>query len=447
MRKVLSTIICAGLLSITTPRPAISGLMIDPAAIAQNFSGTVQTIFDMTVQNILQNGMLKQLQTQGFSLASIKTLATSQLGKYASGLVKRGIMKAQVKSTKGKEEELLTKERDLYASAAKANAEAKWKIAQADRDETEKQLSEKQRQLPEKEQELKNAQAVYEQTYEDSEKAASASENLGKAQSEYEKAVNDVEELKAQLQAKNENLKLMEAEKSTVGTEKDPKWQNMNKRAKTIQEEKDDVGTIIKTEIDDRSDWGKLEGTRGFDIDDKTYREFIEAYFYEPSAGIYTDLHQGKALQDKQQELEAKKDKILRQRKYLVVNTAAHLLQVSATIRREKPLRESIVKKWFDESKEEADEINAMTAYSNTRIENSRALLLYARLLAAKMQYNAAKEINGFDLEKIGRIEDNNYSVLDLGKYILTQKELDEAVKNSKSSKVIDGISKAAIGE
>ncbi len=450
MKKVTLTIICAALLSIGSSKPAVSALIIDPAAIAQNVGGTTQTIYDMAVQDILQNGMVKQLQTQGFSLASLKTLLNSQLGKYAVGLVKGSLLKPQVKSTKEKESELLNQERDLYAEAAKANVGEKLKIAENEKAETQTRLTNKRNELTEKTVNLNQAKAARERVRgKGGQEEIIAIDNLEKAQSEYNKTLNDVQELEKLLPEKTKQAEMLQAELSIIGTPSDPKWQNMNKRVEVLENEAEDTGIIIDTSIGDegKKDWAKLENADDFNIDSEKYTKFIEAYFYEPSADAYTDLHQGKALQNKQQEFEAKQDKILRQRKYLVINTAAHLLQVSATIRREKPMRESVIKDWFEKTKEEDSEITATTAYSNTRIESSRALLLYARLLAAKMQYNAAKEINGLPLEKYGKIADNDYSKIDLGKYILTAEEIIEAIKNSSMGNVIQGVLNAEIAE
>lgn len=440
MKKILVTIMCAALLNISNPKPAVSGLIIDPASIAQNFGGTAQTIFDMAVQDILQNGMLKQLQTQGFSLASLKTLAMSNLGRYGVALLQgqlKNLLKPQVKSTKGKEEELLNQERDAYAAAAKANASEKLRIAEEEQAKTEELLAQK-----EKEAELHSGGDIddYEIRDENGEVDLEKLEEAETRAAEFYKLQTDISELKGKIEQQKIIVNELKKEKDEIGTEKDPKFRNMNKRAEILQQEEEDAGIIIEPEIDDKKDWAQLENTDGFMIDADTYKKFIDSYFYELSVDAYTNPQKGEVLQTKQQELEAKKDKIVRQRKYLVINTAAHLLQVSATIRREKPMRESVIKKWFDEAKEQADELNATTAYSNTRIENSRALLLYAKLLAAKMQYNAAKEINGFELEKLGKVEGNNYSNLDLGKYALTKDELINAIKNSEMVKTIQGV-------
>lgn len=448
MQKILLTIMCAALFNIGNPKPALSGFILDPAAIAQNFGGTAQTIYDTAVQDIFQNGMLKQLQTQGFNLASLKTLLTSQLGKYLSNLIKESATKQQVKSTKAKETELLEQERDLYIEAAKANINEKLKIAEKDKSETEKLLANKKKELNKKEQQLRKAESNRQKHQgKGDEKEIKAIDELEKAQNEYNTVINDVDELEKLLKEKKEKVKLVQQEKSIIGTEKDPKVQNMSKRAEIIKNEKEDTGILIKVEINEDKDWASLKDLDDFSIDGKTYKDVINAYHYEPDSKAYTDLHQGKELQTKQQELEAIKDKILRNRKYLVINTAVHLLQVSTTARREIPIREPLVKEWFDKTKEKPSEIEAITAYSNTRIENSRALLLYARLLSAKMQYNAAREIYRFDLEKLGKIEDNDYSTIDLGKYILTMEEIKEAIKNSSMNKVVQGVLGAAIGK
>lgn len=457
MKKVTLTIICAVLLSISGSKPAVSALILDPAAIAQNIGGTTQTIYDMVTQEILQDGMVKQLYTQGFSLAGLKDMINSKLRdmlsgqlKHAAGTVRGSLLKPQVKSTKEKELELLNQERDLYAEAAKVNVGEKLKIAEKDKTETETMLAKKRRELTEKEANLNQAKAARERVRgKGGREEIIAVDNQEKAQSEYNKVLNDIQELEKLLQEKRKQVELLQGELSIIGTPNDPKWQNMNKRVETLENEDEDAGIIIDTSIGDegKKDWAKLEDVDGFNISDKKYKEFIKAYFYEPSADAYTDLHQGKALQDKQQEFEAMQDKILRQRKYLVINTAAHLLQVSATIRREKPMRESVVKEWFELAKGEPSEMEAKVAYSNTRIESSRALLLYARLLAAKMQYNAAKEINEFPLEKYGKIADNDYSTIDLGKYVLTVEEIMEAIKNSSVDEVIQGVLNAEIEE
>ena len=171
----------------------------------------------------------------------------------------------------------------------------------------------------------------------------------------------------------------------------------------------------------------------------------ILSYFYEQDDNAFTDLKQDSALRIARQQHQAKGDKLERQRKYLVVNTAAHLLQVSATIRRDLPIRENSAKDWFEKTKTAKDELEAIAAYSNSRIESARALTLYARLQTAKMQYLAAREINSTSLKKQGKIADNDFSKFDLEKYILTQEYIKELVDNSNKTGVIGNMQDAGI--
>ena len=184
-----------------------------------------------------------------------------------------------------------------------------------------------------------------------------------------------------------------------------------------------------------------------YNISEEDYQKFIRAYFYEQDDNAFTNLQDGKALRLERQKHEALGDKIERQRKYLVINTMAHLLQVSATIRRELPIRESKIRYWFEQTKNKEDEITAVSTYANTRIESARALVLYARLQAAKLQYLAAKEIKSTSPKKQGKIEDNQLGKFDLEKYILTQEYVEKLVKDSNKDGVINRMINAENGE
>lgn len=442
---------CAALFNMSNPKPAVSGLMVDPAAIAQNFGGTVQTIFDMGVQDILQSGMLKQLQTQGFSVASLRNLLTGPLGRFGfNKLLNVFNNKKEAKNTKKKEIELLEQEQALYVEAAKANAAAKLEIAEKQADETASLLSKKRNELYQKESNLRNAESTREQARSiGGQEEINAIDALDTARSEYLKVQADIEELSAQLQGQKRTEKLVRDEQSVIGTDKDPLYQSKNKRKEALKKEQDNNNIVVAENADNKIDWAniKMEELSKYVMTDEDYKEFIKQYFYEPSADAYMKLLQGKELENAQIKHDGMEKSVERNRKMLVRDTMVHLLQVSATIRREKPVREALAKKWFDEAKETQDEITATTAYSNTRIENSRALLLYAKLLAAKMQYNAAKEIEQFGLEKLGKIEDNNYSYIDLSKYLLTNEELIEAIINSSMTQVIQGVLDAGLTE
>jgi hypothetical protein len=106
-----------------------------------------------------------------------------------------------------------------------------------------------------------------------------------------------------------------------------------------------------------------------------------------------------------------------------MVNTAIHLLQVVTSTRREIPLQAHNLEAYANQTSYGKDELEAMSAYAATRIENAKALLLYAKVLSAKLQYIAARDLLNETLAK--EIDDPTgntklYEPFDLGKYMLT---------------------------
>ena len=442
MRKIVFSIALASLLNVGYIKPATSGLIIDPAAIAQNIGGNTQVIYDTVTQGIQQANMLKQAATQGLNLNFLKALVSA--GIFVKGTI--STTNPMVQSTKGKNSGLLEIERDLYGEAAKAEKEKKVEIVKNDITKDQALLNAKRNERIEKKAALDKAEARYNQlqgsgTMEE----AQALDEFATAKSEYDKVVADIEELDSAIKRQDKILVELENEAAKAGTEADEKWADMNERAKIILNEQEDNQINVETENDDNQDWAKIENFNDFSIANEAYKEFIKMYFYEQNDQAYTNLLEGKALRTARQEHQAKGDKLERQRKYLVINTAAHLLQVSATVRRELPMRESKAKDWFDKTKTASSELEAIATYSNSRIENARALTLYARLLAAKLQYLAAREINSLSPKKQGKVSDNDFGKFDLEKYILTKEYIDELVKNSNKTGVISNMENAGI--
>lgn len=442
MRKIVFSIALASLLNVGYIKPATSGLIIDPAAIAQNIGGNTQVIYDTVTQGIQQANMLKQAATQGLNLNFLKALVSA--GIFVKGTI--STTNPMVQSTKGKNSGLLEIERDLYGEAAKAEKEKKVEIVKNDITKDQALLNAKRNERVEKKAALDKAEARYNQlqgsgTMEE----VQALDEFATAKSEYDKVVADIEELDSAIKRQDKILVELENEAAKAGTEADKKWADMNERAKIILNEQEDNQINVETENDDNQDWAKIENFNDFSIANEAYKEFIKMYFYEQNDQAYTNLLEGKALRTARQEHQAKGDKLERQRKYLVINTAAHLLQVSATVRRELPMRESKAKDWFDKTKTASSELEAIATYSNSRIENARALTLYARLLAAKLQYLAAREINSLSPKKQGKVSDNDFGKFDLEKYILTKEYIDELVKNSNKTGVISNMENAGI--
>ena len=447
MKKIICSIILAVLLNFGAGRTMAAGPVVDVAAIAQSIGGNTQVIADIAQQAIQHASMIKQAATQGLSLNFWKSLIETAFWGYGAFET----MKPMVQSTKQKNIGLLEQERELYGEASKVEREKKVEIAREDYQKDQKALAEKENEVHNTRLERDSAAEKYQQlrgtgTVEE----YRALSDFHKAKNEYDKAVADVEELKRAVKRKGDILAVLEAEAKKAGTREDAKYADMDDRVKIIAEEKEeDAGIIVKADISggENKEWGKIDDMEKYNISEEDYQKFIRAYFYEQDDNAFTNLQDGKALRLERQKHEALGDKIERQRKYLVINTMAHLLQVSATIRRELPIRESKIRYWFEQTKNKEDEITAVSTYANTRIESARALVLYARLQAAKLQYLAAKEIKSTSPKKQGKIEDNQLGKFDLEKYILTQEYVEKLVKDSNKDGVINRMINAENGE
>ena len=148
----------------------------------------------------------------------------------------------------------------------------------------------------------------------------------------------------------------------------------------------------------------------------------MERYFYDP------EKLSSAADEKSRIEHQTKIDAATRERKYTLVNTAAHLLQVTASLRREIPVRTTIIDEYFENTPKAANELEAISSYSATRIENMRALLMYAKLQSARLQYMAARALLDAEMEKT---PNGNYLEFNLDKYILTKEYVDDLIKKA----------------
>lgn len=443
MRKIVLAITSVILLNVGSAKPAYSGLVIDPSIIAQSIGGNTQVIYDTAVQGIQQANMIKQAATQGLNLNLFKTLFSA--GLFADARIET--FKPMVNSTKGKNKELLKQELDLQGAAAKAEKGKKVEIVKADIAKDQANLENKKSERLIRKKAMDRAEQKYQQlrgsgTVEE----VKALDEYYKEKNEYEKLGADISDLEASIDRQKTILQELVEMAMKAGTDADPKYHDMNERLKIIQNEDKDTGMISYGETEEDKDWGKVMELDNYTVAPKDYQDFIKAYFFEQEDDAFTNLKKDANLRLARQQHQAKGDKVERQRKYLVINTAAHLLQVSATIRRELPIRENRAKDWFEQAKKSSSEIEASTAYSNSRVENIRAMVLYARLLAAKLQYLAAKEIHLASPQKQGKIEENDFGKFDLEKYILTEEDIKKLIDDSNKTGVIENMQNADIG-
>ena len=436
MKNRIFTIIFATI-CIATAKPAKSDLIFDPALMSGVVGGMGQTINENIELAIQQYNTFEKIRTQGFGLDSLALVAGSPLGQLAKGyflnLAKKSL-EAKVKDTKSKNTDAMKAEAELDVAARKAENEEKLKIEKQQLAKEQAALTEKKQQLPELENNFIQREKEYNdfvaQDNHDFQKYTYILSLYVDAKNKYEEAKRNIEDLEKSIETTKATIKLLEEEGAKIGTNEDQKWMDNQRRIEETESLGDDVGLLTAPEDNAEKyvDWGKMEDLEKFSIDETTYKNFIKAYFLDPE-----EIANASASQQHNQSLG---DKVLRQRKYLIINTMTHLLQVTASVRREIPVREAYAKSTYDKTIEGEDELNAIVQYSNTRIEQSRALLLYAKLQAAKLQYQAARQIDKVcGLYKQGDITENSYKEFDLGKYILTKEYLDKIKEASNGEK------------
>lgn len=425
MRKTAISVIIACFIVCGGVKPA-EALIIDPGQIAAKVSDFVQKISDSVSRITQQINQVKMMATQGYSLKSLKDMAKKYYKIDQTFLTKR--MFKLIKGTKKKQKEVLQKDADLYKEVSVAQAEEK--------------LNEIDESISYIEDEIEEADKKY-RTWRDSlcPRYKAEYDAMTEEGSEKEKKWNQYTKCEAerdlyQLNAAEYSQLLNELGREKEKLEKeleekrsgDDTYKGKLKRVEQLESQKDgDDNNLISAEdqISEDDEWDKIKPediAAKFSPSEKDYEEFMDRYFYDP------DKLEGQG--EERYAFQSNMDRILRERRYLFINTAVHLMQVATTIRREIPVRTVVINKMANDTSTEDSEISAMSAYSATRVENIKVLFLYAQLLSAKLQYLAARDLLQADLKK-EYADRHNFNEFDLGRYILDsdyiQKLLDEA--------------------
>ena len=221
----------------------------------------------------------------------------------------------------------------------------------------------------------------------------------------------------------------------------DPKLKKLEARVEDIekrieakkaemQAKKQEKEALIQKAKDEAQWDGDESLLEDFKVNEKDYKYFLNTYFYNPDA-----IEEG---ENKFIAHQGKRDDVDRARRQLIVESAVHLMQVSATLRAQTVSRKRIIEEYVKTTVEGEGETESISSYSATKVEYIRALLLYAKMQTAKLQYQSAKEI--FDLDQTKSFDPNNiskYLANDLKRWQLSKKEIKNLVKSSKR-KTID---------
>lgn len=420
MKKTAISVIIAFFIVCGGVKPA-EALIIDPGQIVAKVSDFVEKISDSVSKITQQINQVKMMAAQGFDLNALKNMAKKYYKIDQTFLTKK--MFKLIKGTKKKQKEVLQKEADLYKEVSVAQAQEKLDDIDDDLEFLDDELNETENDLSLKASECPSLKAEYDGMEEGSAKENKWNEYT-KCESERQLLESNVEELKNVIdKMKVERDKLQEElNEKEAG---DASYEDKVKRVEELEKQADGEDNELidaSDQVSEEDEWDTFTPEQiaaKFTPNEADYEKFMERYFYDPD-----NLNS----KDKQYEFQSNVDRILRERRYLFINTAVHLMQVATTIRREIPVRTTSINKMANDTSTEANEIAAMSAYSATRVENIKVLLLYAQLLSAKLQYLAARDLLQADLKK-EYADRHNFDEFDLGRYILDSDYIEELLK------------------
>ncbi len=427
--KKKTAIICLIIGLATGNANPANALILDAPTLAAKISEWVGKITDATTKVTQQVSQVKQMTSQGFNKEELFSIAEEYASSYGKDLLKTK-MKKIVDGTKKKNRDKMETEKEAYVEAQNAYYEEKIGIMDDSIKETENARNEAQTARTQKQAEVDQKKSYYESVKGNLSKEPKAYDEYMKAQMEYDELDKTCQEFDVLLENLEMQRSVLQEEKAKVGTSDDPQYALYEKRLEEMDkeiEEADGEGgkeEIVNKSSGNEAEWDDENVVKDFSPTEKDYTDFLERYFYNPE-----DL--SAAGGDARIEHQTKIDAVTRERRFLLVNSAAHLLQVSATLRREIPVRSEIIDEMFQNTPKSTGELEAISSYSATRIENMKALLMYAKLQSARLQYMSAKQLLSIDAIKV---PNGNYSDFNLEKYILTKEDVDKAIEEANTA-------------
>lgn len=413
MKKILSVIILSAFLVTGNPKPA-HAIIIDPGQIAAKIAEIVQDIADAVATGIEEVNKVKQMAAQGFNYQALIDKAAEFATKYAVDYFTHKILTKRFKEVEGdtnkQNKKVLEKDQENYKEATEALYDKQLEILEGEISTTNSAKMEAQSKMNEAKSKEASAKAAYEAETNPEAKNHKLMEYM-KWSAEAEKWTNDYFELdKKSIELQKQKEYLLQ-EKNKIASE-DEQYKALKERVDAMEEDKNELVAVDPGE----AEWDEVD-VEDFDIN-KYYDKFVEQYFFDPK-------ELGNSGKEGLTAHQSRMDRIMRQRRYLVVNSAAHLMQVAASMRRSLPVEYKKNKEMFTSIGQDEGELAAMNVYSATRVENARALLMYAKLLCAKLQYQTARDLVKSDVQR----EKTENADFNLGKYILDSTDVEAMVK------------------
>ncbi len=433
MKKILGKILLIFFIASICAKPAFAGLKVDGSQLTGVITKYTTKIMEATEKVTQQINQIKLMDAQGYNWDSLKSLALDYYKKNG-GTVNLTQMNDLVKGTKAKKLNEEKEKANAYKKSSIDLYERKKENADMNLEQTKRQLVETERKIETQEKECESLQVNYDQL--EAEEAGAGDEivvKLAECKSELDDLKSNAEELKAQKENIQETIENINETLDKFEKEEDEIQKANAQRIELLNNDSEEKNPVTEDNNKEK-EWDSDNALESYQLNDAEYTTFMNNYFYDP--------HNLNSSQDNQDNkglaYENYINRIMRNRRYLFINTAVHLLQVTTTTRRELPTSEETADTMFEQTAKSEGELEALIAYSNARLENAKALLLYAKLLSSKIQYLAARDLLNAELKKEIYDEDGNqksYEGFNLEKYILTEEYVEnmhkEAMKTS----------------
>lgn len=427
MRKFLCILITTSMLFLSNVKPANANIVFDLTEIVSEISEIVGKITDAAGKITNSVNMVKQTLAQGFSKEMLLNVVGKVAGKYINAFIASKTANKIVEAADEKNKEIYASEVEYYEAATKEELNAKDK-------ETKKQRAEVIAAMAKMKIAMEAQEVAVNLARDKCNKALVGRKKLCEIYANEDTKLSKIVLEYRNLEAKKKELDEVQLDinKQKIDMREDPKLKKLEAKVADIDQrikdkeaemeaKKREKEELIK-KAKEEAQWDAEESLlEDFNVNEKDYEFFLNTYFYNTAEIDETE--------NKFTSSQGRRDDIVRARRQLLLDATIHLMQVTATLRADAASRRVLIEEFTKTTVEGEGETESISSYSATKIEYIRALLLYAKMQTAKLQYLSAKEI--IDLNEDKHFEDaSDYLQNDLNRWRLSKSKINRYIRS-----------------
>ena len=427
MRKFLCVLITISMLFLSNVKPASANIVFDLTEIVSEISEIAGKITDAAGKITNSVNMVKQTLAQGFSKEMLLNVVGKVAGKYINAFIASKSANKIVEAADKKNQEIYASEVEHYEAATEEDLKEKQK-------ETEKQRREVILAITKMKVAIKTQEIAVNAAQDRCNKALVGRKKICEIYSEESAKLETMILELNNLEAKNKEIDevLIDLNKQKINMKQDPKLKKLEAKVADIEQrikekeaemeaKKREKEELIK-KAKEEAQWDAEESLlEDFNVNEKDYEFFLNTYFYNTS-----DVDES---ENKFTSSQGRRDDIIRSRRQLLMDATMHLMQVTATLRADATSRRILIEEFTKTTVEGEGETESISSYSATKIEYIRALLLYAKMQTAKLQYLSIKELIKISEDK--HFEDvSDYLQNDLNRWRLSKSKINRYIRS-----------------